>query len=115
MAERYADGAVALAIYAEEARGAGWPEAIGGLAFDLLLTAEQAVQNVPAILGIWYPTSDNYSVFKAQRDARRSAGDAALATFTGTKAARHGYGEVVHVEEDGHAVGVRFERGGPRQ
>lgn len=115
MAQRRADGAVVLAIYAQELRDAGWPAASGGAAFDLLLRAEQADEDVTAIVGIWYPSSDNYVVFKHNRAKGRAPELAARATFTGTEAARHGYTEVVEVEEHDDVVRVRFQRGGPRR
>lgn len=115
MAERHADGAVALAIYAKEVRDAGWPAASGGVAFGLLLDAERADGDVTAILGIWHTSSDNYLAFKRWKDAGLSASEAALRTFTGAEAARHGYGEVAQMEEGGDAVRVRFVRGGQRR
>jgi hypothetical protein len=113
MAQRHPDGSVVLAIYAKEARDDGYPAASGGVAFARLLAAELAVGNVAAVLGEWYPSSDNYQEFMRLRGAGRSPAEAALGTFTGTEARRYGYGAVARVEEGDGAVRVRFERGGP--
>ena len=112
MAERREDGAVAFAIYAQEARDDGWSAASGGLAFALLLEAELNLGGVPAIVGSWYETSDNHRQYWQARGAGLSREDAAFVTFTGAQAARHGYGRVSSVVEEAKVVRVRFERGG---
>lgn len=114
MAQRDPDGAVTLAIYARECRDAGFPAASGGLAFELLLGAAKEERPVPAILGEWHPTSDNFREFKRLRSIGATADAAALATFTGSNAAHHGYAAVARLEEQDHLVRVRFELGARR-
>jgi hypothetical protein len=114
MAQRGVDGALTLAIYAREVRTAGFPAASGGLAFDLLLRAATDESPVPAILGEWHPTSDNFKAIKRLRASGATADAAALGTFTGSSAARHGYGRMASLEERDDVVGVGFEPGAPR-
>lgn len=111
MAQREADGAVTLAIYARECRSSGFPAASGARAFDLLVSAAQAERHVPAILGEWHPSSDNFKEYKRLRGEGSSQDAAAERTFTGRGAARHGYTRVVTVSEREDVVRIRFERG----
>lgn len=111
MADRQPDDAVVFAIYARLHRESGYPAASGGLAFALLLAAEQEVRAVPAILGERHATSENFAEFKRLRALGRSTTDAARGTFTGGEARVHGYNEVVAVEEGDDVVRVRFETG----
>lgn len=111
MADRQPDGALVLAIYARTHRKTGFPAASGRLAFTLLLDAEQCDSAVPAILGEWHSTSDNFKEFKRLRALGQSAADAARGTFTGGEARRHGYTRVVAMDEGDNVVRVRFEPG----
>ena len=111
MAERQADDSLVLAIYALEHRSTGYPAASGGVAFALLLSAARAVQPVPAIIGEWHPSSDNFKEFKRLRGLGLDVEAAARGTFTGGEALRHGYSQIVCVEDEDHLVRIRFEPG----
>ena len=111
MAYRGEDGALVFAIYAQEARDIGFDAASGGLAFEMLLHAEQADSEVIAVAGIWHSTSDNYKEYWRLQGAGLSQEQAALGTFTGRQADHHGFSRVVSVEDGGVPVRVRFERG----
>lgn len=109
MAERQLDDSLVFGIYAREFREAGYPAASGRLAFAMLLEAEKAARTVPAILGVWHPSSDNFKVYKQLRAGGMDPVGAASRTFTGTEAARHGYTTVASVDEQDDVVRVRFE------
>jgi hypothetical protein len=110
MALRQEDGALSLAVYARESREAGWPAASGSLAFALLVKAEEERSEVPAIVGIWYNSSDNYKQFREARMNGLSPTVAATSTFTGRQAARHGFCRVESLVEESDVIRVRFTR-----
>lgn len=105
------ESVVELAVYAEEARMAGWGSASGAIAVDLILrTLLDDGHVLEAIEGCWHPTSDNFSQYERLRRMGADADLAALGTWTGVQAARHGFVEVSEVSELPDCVRALFVR-----